>query len=55
LLKSENQLGYYLSGLIESDGSIIIPKKSSSNTPTISIVFHKNDKPLALCIKERLG
>lgn len=49
------QLGHYLAGLIESDGSIIIPKENSINTPTISIVFHINDKPLAELICRKLG
>ena len=50
-----DQLGPYLAGLIESDGSIIIPKENSKNTPTISIIFHINDKPLAILLRERLG
>ena len=52
----DNQLGYYLAGLIEADGSIIVPKDSSksNNTPTISISFNIEDKPLAYCIKSRL-
>jgi hypothetical protein len=36
--------------LIESDGSIIILKDNSKNSPTISITFHIDDKPLALKI-----
>ena len=51
----DNQLGYYLAGLIEADGSIIIPKEESKNTSTINISFNIEDKPLALCIKDRLG
>jgi len=50
-----DQLGSYLAGLIESDGSIIIPKENSKNTPTISIVFHIDDKPLANHLYRRLG
>lgn len=50
-----DQLGPYLAGLIEWDGSIIIPKENSKNTPTISIVFHIDDKPLAIHLCERLG
>jgi hypothetical protein len=53
--KEDTQLGYYLAGLIEADGSIIIPKNNSKITPTISISFNIQDKPLALCIKNRLG
>jgi LAGLIDADG endonuclease len=50
-----NQLGYYLAGLIEADGSIIVSKEINKNTPTISISFNIIDKPLAICIKNRLG
>ena len=49
------ELGHYLAGLIESDGSIIVPEISSKNTPTISIAFHIADKPLAQLIIKRLG
>lgn len=31
---NKKQLGYYLAGLIESDGTLIVPKKDSKNTPT---------------------
>jgi len=50
-----NQLGYYLAGLIEADGSIIAPKNNNNNIPTISIFFNIEDKSLANCIKSRLG
>jgi hypothetical protein len=55
LYSKDYQLGYYLAGLIEADGSIIIPKEESKNTPTISISFNIEDKPLAVCIKNQLG
>jgi len=45
--KNIGELGYYLAGLIESYGSIIIPTLESINTPTISIIFNIKDKPLA--------
>jgi LAGLIDADG endonuclease len=48
------QLGFYLAGLIESDGSIIIPK-DDINTPSISISFNLDDKPLAEFICKILG
>jgi len=51
----KGQLGYYLAGLIESDGTIITPKKDTKNSPTISISFNIKDKPLAIKIKEELG
>jgi hypothetical protein len=53
-LKNKSELGSYLAGLIESDGSIIVPK-DNTNTPTIKIVFNIKDKPLAECLMERLG
>lgn len=48
----KSQLGPYMAGLIEGDGSIIVPKKDKSLKgkkyhPIIRIVFHKNDLPLA--------
>lgn len=51
---------YYLTGLIEGDGSIKIPKNRISNNnilryPTISIIFNLKDKPLAIKIQEKLG
>src|SRR5271168_831435 len=52
---NSKELGHYLTGLIEADGSIIVPQKNSKNTPTISISFNIIDRPLALCIKEQLG
>ena len=55
LLINKSQLGYYLAGLIEADGSIIIPKDNSLNSPTINISFNLEDKPLAICIKKALG
>ena len=53
----EGQLGYYLAGLIESDGTIITPSsakandvltKIKKNTPTIKIIFQIKDKTLAV-------
>jgi hypothetical protein len=52
----------YLTGLIEGDGSIIVPKterskwsKGKINYPSIQIVFHLKDLPLALLIQKNLG
>ena len=47
-----NQLGYYLGGLIEGDGSIIVPESIRNNKgillyPNIKITFVKKDLPLA--------
>jgi len=51
---------YYLTGLIEGDGSIIVPNtersvKGKLNYPSIQIVFHLKDLPLALLIQKNLG
>jgi hypothetical protein len=52
---NSSELGHYLAGLIEADGSVITPKKSSKNTPAITISFHEDDKPLAEKICDKLG
>jgi hypothetical protein len=51
---------YYLTGLIEGDGSIIVPKTLRSlngklNYPSIQIIFQSKDIPLALLIQKTLG
>lgn len=55
-----NQFGYYLAGLIEGDGYIFIPKESKDNKnrliyPSIQIVFHTKDLPLAFILQKKLG
>ena len=55
-----SQLGHYLAGLIEGDGSIIIPKsvrssKGKLNYPSIQISFHTKDFPLCWKIREILN
>jgi hypothetical protein len=62
LLKSSKnyKIISYLTGLIEGDGSIIVPKterssKGKLNYPSIQIVFHLKDLPLALLIQKNLG
>jgi hypothetical protein len=50
------KFGYYLAGLIEGDGSIILPKTERSpkvifKYPSIQIAFHLKDLPLALMIQ----
>jgi len=61
---SSNNINYnlssYLTGLIEGDGSIIVPKSERSikgklNYPSIQIVFDLRDFPLALVIQQKLG
>lgn len=49
----------YLTGLIEGDGTIVVPKterssKGKLNYPSIQIVFHLKDFPLALMIQKEL-
>lgn len=51
---------YYLTGLIEGDGTIITPKnlrspKGKLNYPSIQIVFNLKDLALALLIQKELG
>jgi hypothetical protein len=55
-----NKFTTYLAGLIEGDGTIIVPKSERSskgklNYPSIQIVFHLKDLPLALLIQKNLG
>lgn len=63
-ISKNSQMNYkfisYLTGLIEGDGSIIVPKterscKGKLNYPSIQIVFHLKDLPLALLIQKNLG
>jgi len=53
-------LAYYLTGLIEGDGTIIVPltersQKGKLNYPSIQIAFHLKDLPLALIIQKSIG
>jgi hypothetical protein len=57
---NKNLFSYYLTGLIEGDGTIITPKvlrnsQGKLNYPAIQIVFHLKDLPLALLIQKELG
>ena len=50
----------YLTGLIEGDGTIVVPKTERStkgvlNYASVEIVFHLKDLPLALIIQKALG
>lgn len=52
--------GYYLAGLIEGDGTIIVPKTERSikgriNYPSIQICFDSRDLPLAIIIQKEQG
>lgn len=53
-------LGHYLAGLIEGDGSIIVPKtirnqKGKLLYPVVKITFVEKDAPLALKIKQKFN
>lgn len=57
---NKSKFATYLTGLIEGDGTIIVPKsirsdKGKLNYPSIQIVFHLKDLPLALLIQKELG
>lgn len=57
---NNNQLGHYLAGLIEGDGSIIVPTKENTLSgktthPVIRIVFTLSDLPLAEKLQQVLG
>lgn len=57
---SNKNFNYYLAGLIEGDGTIIVPnyqrdKKGRLTYPSIQIVFGLMDLPLALIIQKTLG
>lgn len=53
-------IGSYLAGLIEGDGTIVVPKlersaKGRLNYPCIQIVFQLKDFPLCAAIQKQLG
>lgn len=61
--KTENnsnlKFAQYITGLIEGDGTIYVPKSERSNKgllnyPSIQIVFHLKDLPLALLIQKEI-
>lgn len=57
---SNTDFAHYITGLIEGDGTIHVPRtersaKGSLNYPSIQIVFHLKDLPLALLIQKELG
>jgi len=59
-IKDYSEFGYYLTGLIEGDGTIITPDKERDSKdrlcyPSIQICFHLKDLPLALIIQKELG
>lgn len=57
---TKKEFGQYLAGLIEGDGTIIVPTtersaKGKINYPSIQIVFNLKDLPLALIIQKELS
>lgn len=59
-LTPNKNFNYYLAGLIEGDGTIVVPKynrdkKGRLTYPSIQIVFGLMDLPLALIIQKTLG
>jgi hypothetical protein len=51
-----NQLGYYLAGLIEGDGSIILRTGDKESTsPKIVFTFHNKEIPMYDKLKQTLG
>ena len=57
-LKDTDKFSYYLAGLIEGDGTIIVPKttktKNRLNYPSIQIIFNLKDLSLALLVQKEL-
>ena len=50
----------YFTGILEGDGAIVVPDtlrspKGKLNYPSIQVVFHLKDLPLALIIQKELG
>jgi hypothetical protein len=57
---NKSLFSYYFTGLIEGDGTIVTPislrsPKGKLNYPSIQIVFHLKDLPLALLVQKELG
>jgi hypothetical protein len=57
---SSLNFSHYITGLIEGDGTIIVPKTEKSakgklNYPSIQITFDLRDLPLAMIIQKELG
>jgi hypothetical protein len=58
--KYSDEFGYYFAGLLEGDGTIIVPTslrsaKGKLYYPSIQICFHLKDLPLAMHIQKVLG
>lgn len=60
ILETKSKFSYYLAGLIEGGGTIIVPNSERSikgklNYPSIQIAFNLKDLPLSLLIQKILG
>ena len=54
--EATNQLGYYLAGLIEGDGSIILRKGDREKiSPKFVFTFHSNEIPMYQKLQQVLG
>jgi len=48
--------GQYLTGLLEGDGTIIVPNPGLlQRRPVVRFCFHAKDEPLALYLKQKIG
>ena len=53
---SEKVFGQYLAGLLEGDGTIIVPNlELVKRRPVVRVCFHIKDEPLAALLKDRIG
>lgn len=53
---SEKVFGQYLAGLLEGDGTIIVPNSELvKRRPVVRICFHIKDESLAVVLKDRIG
>jgi hypothetical protein len=52
---SNSNFSYYLTGLIEGDGTFYVPKPGRKDNAKIEICFHSKDLPLAKIIQKTLN
>lgn len=56
IINKNSKFSSYLAGLIEGDGSIIVPKENiKSYNPYFEIVFHIDDLPLSYVLQSIIG
>jgi len=53
--KQTNDFGPYKAGLIEGDGTIIVPEIQKKSSPVIRICFPRHDRPLIDYLINRIG